>query len=52
MAVATWRGTAQGITYASGKSMLDFFQTSSGTRVHRIYRMYLFNTQTSAVTGV
>lgn len=52
MTVATWRITQQAVAFASSKSMLDLFQTSSGTRVHRVYRMYLFNTQTNAVTGV
>lgn len=48
----TWRAIQTGVTFASGKSMLDLFQSGSGTRVHRVYRIYQFNNQTSAVTGV
>lgn len=49
---ATWRATSQTIAYASGKSMLDVSQLSTGSRVLRVYRMYHFNNRASSVTGV
>lgn len=49
---ATWIATAQAVAYASAKSMIDFFQDSSGTRVHRVYRLNHFNNQQSAVAGI
>lgn len=48
----TWRATAQGTAWGNGKSMHDLFNTSSSARYIRIYRAYLFNNGTSAVTGV
>jgi len=48
----TWRATAQGTAWASGKSMHDVFNSSSSARYIRVYRAYLFNNGTSAVTGV
>jgi hypothetical protein len=49
---ATWRSVSLAIAYASGKSMLDIFQASGGTRVHRVKRMFHFNNGTGAVAGV
>ena len=48
----TWRSVALGVTFASGKSMLDIFQAGAGIRVYRVRRAYQFNNQTAAVTGV
>ena len=48
----TWRATAQGVTFASAKEMLGVFQAGAGSRVQRIYRMFQFNNQTVAITGV
>ncbi len=48
----TWQAAAQGIAYAANKHMLDVFNSSSSTRFIRIYRAYLFNNGTTAVTGV
>ena len=48
----TWRATAQTVTFASGKSMLDIFNGGAATRVIRAPRMYQFNNSTGAVTGV
>jgi hypothetical protein len=48
----TWRATAQGVAYASGKDMLDIFNGAAATRVLRAYRGYWFNNGTTAVTGV
>ncbi len=51
MAQNTWRASVQAVTYAANKYMIDVFNSSSSTRCIRIYRMYLFNNQTVAVTG-
>ncbi len=48
----TWQSASQGVTYAASKHMLDVFNATSSTRYIRIYRAYLFNNQTSAITGV
>lgn len=48
----TWQAAAQGVAYAASKHMLDVFNSSSSTRYIRIYRAYLFNNGTSAITGV
>lgn len=47
----TWRATAQAVTFANPKSMLDVFNNSA-SRVLRIYRCYCFNNQWASVTGV
>lgn len=49
---ATWHATTSGVTYASGKSMLALFNGGAATRVIRLYRGFMFNNQTVAVTGV
>lgn len=48
----TWQASAQGVAYAASKHMLDVFNSSSSTRFLRIYRAYLFNNGTAAITGV
>lgn len=48
----TWRAVAPAVSFASGKSMLDIFQSGSGTRVHRAYRLYQFNNGLTTITGV
>lgn len=49
---ATWRATSQAVAYASAKSMLDVFNATGSANIIRVYRAYLFNNGTSAVTGV
>jgi hypothetical protein len=48
----TWHVSAQGVPYAANKHMLDVFNSSSSTRVIRVYRCWWFNNGTTAVTGV
>jgi hypothetical protein len=48
----TWRTVGSGIVYGNGKSMLDVFNGASSARIIRVYRMYHFNNQVTAVTGV
>jgi hypothetical protein len=48
----TWRSTAQAVTFASGKSMLDVFNASGSGRILRARRAYQFNNGLGAVTGV
>jgi len=48
----TWQAASQAIAYAASKHMLDVFNSSSSTRYIRVYRAYLFNNGTTAVTGV
>jgi len=48
----TWRATAQGVAFASGKSMLDIFNATGSSRVLRVRRAYQFNNGLTLVTGV
>ena len=48
---ATWHAFTQAAAYAANKHMLDVFNASGATTV-RIYRAWLFNNQTTGVTGV
>lgn len=48
----TFSATAAAATFASAKSMLALFNGSGSGRVLRLYRVYMLNNQTSAVTGV
>lgn len=48
---ATFHAFTQATTYAANKHMLDVFNASGATTV-RIYRAWLFNNQTTGVTGV
>lgn len=48
----TWRAVALGVTFASGKSMIDIYHTAADGRFERARRMYQFNNGTAAVTGV
>lgn len=48
----TWRATSQAVAYASNKGMIDVFNSSSSARFIRVYRCYMFNNGTGAVTGV
>lgn len=48
----TYTASAIGATFANNKSMLGIFNGSGSGRVVRIYRVWVLNNQTSAVTGV
>jgi len=48
---ATYRAVSTAIAFASAKSMLDVFNDDAAV-IARVYRAFLFNNQTSAVTGV
>lgn len=52
MASNTWQSATQAVTYAAAKHMIDVFNATTSTRYIRIYRAYLFNNQTAAITGV
>jgi len=47
----TWHAFASGVAYASTKHMLDIFNSSASTATVKIYRAWLFNNQTTGVTG-
>ena len=49
---ATWHAFTQAATYAASKHMLDVFNGAASTATLRIYRAWLFNNQTTGVTGV
>jgi hypothetical protein len=49
---ATWHATVAAVAFASGKSMLGLLNGGAGTRVLRLYRGFMFNNGTAAVTGV
>lgn len=51
MASDTWRVLATGSAYGTNKDMVSLFNSGS-SRYLRVYRMYAFNNQTSAVVGV
>lgn len=46
-----WRATTQQQLLANGKDLLDIFNYKSA-RVYRVYRMWAFNNQYTAVSGV
>lgn len=48
----TWRATAQAVTFATNKDMLDVLNATGSGRVLRVYRAYQFNNFVSAITGV
>ncbi len=50
---ATWRAVATGVTWStSAKCMLKVFNASGSGVVLRVYRVWVLNNQTVAVTGV
>lgn len=49
---ATWHATTAAVAFASGKSMLGLLNGGAATRVIRLYRGFMFNNGTAAVTGV
>lgn len=49
---STFTAAAIGVTFASNKSMLGLFNGASSGRVLRVYRVWVLNNQTTAVTGV
>lgn len=48
----TYTAGYSGITFAANKSMLSIFNGSGSGRIVRVYRAWVLNNQTSAVTGV
>lgn len=49
---ATWTAIQVGVTFASSKHMLSLFNGSGSGVVLRLYRLWVLNNQTAAVTGV
>lgn len=49
---ATFTVTFTGVTFGNNKSMAGLFNGAGSGRVLRVYRVWLLNNQTSAVTGV
>lgn len=49
---ATFTLAALGATFANGKHMLSLFNGAGSGRVLRLYRVWILNNQTAAVTGV
>lgn len=48
----TYTAAAIGATFANNKSMLGIFNGSGSGRIARVYRIWVLNNQTAAVTGV
>lgn len=48
----TYTAAAIGVSFASNKSMLGLFNGVGSGRVLRVYRVWMLNNQTAAVTGV
>lgn len=49
---ATFTAAAIGVAFANGKSMISLMNNSGSSVVLRVYRVWLLNNQTTAVTGV
>jgi hypothetical protein len=49
---ATWHASAQAVAYASAKYMIDIFNGAASTTLIKVYRIWIFNNGTTAVTGV
>ena len=49
---STFTAAAIGTTFGNNKSMLGLFNGASSGRVLRVYRVWVLNNQTTAVTGV
>jgi len=47
----TWTCNATNVAWASAKNMLSFYNDASTTAICRIYKIWMVNTQTAAVTG-
>jgi hypothetical protein len=47
----TWHATVQGGTYTTSKYLMDIFNSSSSAKLIKLYRIWLFNNQTAAITG-
>jgi hypothetical protein len=50
--VHSYSGLTTGIPFGSAKWMFDVFNSSSSSRYIRVYRIWVFNNNTTAVTGV
>lgn len=48
----TWHLSAQAVTYASAKNMLDLFNGAASAKLIKLYRMWIFNNGTASITGV
>jgi hypothetical protein len=48
----TWHASAQGVAYASAKYMIDIFNGAASAKTIKVYRIWIFNNGTGAVTGV
>lgn len=51
MALDTWQTYAPGVTYTTSKSLVDLTNTHA-TKIAKLWRLWLLNNQTAAVTGV
>jgi len=49
---STFTAAGLGITFGNAKHMLSLFNGSGSNRVLRVYRAWILNNQTAAVTGV
>jgi hypothetical protein len=49
---ATFTAAAVGATFGNNKSMLGVFNGAGSGRILRVYRVWVLNNQTTAVTGV
>lgn len=48
----TWHALATAVTFAANKYMIDVFNGSASAKSIDVYRIWYFNNQTSAITGV
>lgn len=51
MALDTWTTYAPGVTYSTSKSLVNLFNDDA-VKVAKLWRLWLLNNQTSAITGV
>ncbi|MGD0201343.1 MAG: hypothetical protein ABSD27_11395 [Bryobacteraceae bacterium] len=52
MALNTYTVAATGVAFASGKLMLAIFNPAASGKVVKVWRVWIINNQTAAVTGV
>ena len=48
----TWHAFTSGATFAANKYMIDVFNANTSAKTISVYRIWWFNNQTAAITGV
>jgi hypothetical protein len=48
----TWHASSQTVAFANAKHLIDLFNSSASAKTIKIFRIWVYNNQLSAVTGV